>query len=269
MFEIQILTVLGLFSSAILGWFLCFMIVHYYRNRNNGNLSLLEKASLDLLYFYWSFITLLFPFEYFVVYPLPFNMQMSVLFFLIINVLVVAVMLNVIAIFCIKYIVIFHPSYFADSEYTDQELLLQKRMIVLMIQLIIFIIDYGFLGEGETTPMVKLLNGQNTERSYIKFMIVKLLGVISIVFVILIKVKIYFSRFNDDITIHKKMVLITIGLFCFACLIPLVHINSYSLEIIRVLRCLSASIICTLIPAFIILSNDHLKNHVKCFLLLK
>ena len=269
MFEIQILTVLALFSLAILGWFLCFMIAQFYRIRNNGNLSFLENASLDLLYFYWSFITLLFPFAYFVVYPLPFNMQISVLIFLIMNVLVTAVMLNVITIFCIKYIVIFLPSYFADSEYTDQELLLQKRMIVLIIQLFIFIIEFGFLREGETTQMVKLLNGQNAERSHSKFLITKLLGVISIVLVFLIKAKIYFSRFNDDTTIHKKMVFITIGIFCLACLLPFVHINSYSLESVRVFRCLSASITCTLIPAFIILSNDHLKNHVKCFLSLK
>ena len=179
-------------------WIVLGIIITYISNKEPDNITLLDKFKISLSKIYAVLHAMLNIQMYFSIFPLPLNKILALLFYITNKFLVSKCLLWILLTALVRYFNIFHPSYFADLRFTDQEIWTQAHFIVSMITLIIFIFDNLFLVdlEYEFTYQRLIGNMEHIERKNVSLHL--LLLVIVIFSLIFIQYKIKRSGFVEE-----------------------------------------------------------------------
>ena len=160
---VQILTFTSLSFSTCICWFFCGLIYLYILRKPSTSTTLLHKFILDFIKSFLLFITSLNPLMYFILYPVPLNDNVALIFYLSIIYFAFQSLFWLVATILTKYMLVFHPSLFADSSFTDEEIFLKARIRITGLSLIFFILDGLFDPPITETKVFYSLTGKNVK----------------------------------------------------------------------------------------------------------
>ena len=155
----------------------------------------------------------------------------------------------------IKYLSIFYPSVFADSDYTDREILVKSRFFITALVLILIILDYGLIIDLEYMVLYQRMIGnydESVENRNLPFLW-QILTLISVCVFIWIQFHIEKSGFIDENMSKNRLRFIMLIIFITLAFAALPFSNKDFL-LLGVL---------SLLPGFFVVSTPNLFDYFK------
>ena len=260
---IQTVTISLLVISTITSWGLCWIIASYLRQKPQNYQTLVDHFALDFLFHFIVFNTNM----NLVICLMRSEYQFDKTFALFIQAIstlsVYALLIWFIIIIFVKYITIFHPSLVADSDYTDEEILVKARFYTGGITIVLFIIEFCFFQNFWCAFIFLMLSGIEQDKlQRFRLKNVHLLALATITSIIYVNFKINKSGYKERNS--KKWLQKVIAVVCIiliAATFPVAKSSGRS-QIIKSYISVLFSWTSTLLPAFFIATYDNLRHYL-------
>ena len=250
---------ISLIATTITCLILCWIIASYLHQKPENHLTIVDRFFLDLL-FHFAVVDIIFNC---IICLIRSNYQFGETLALLIDAFSTFSIFNFlnwfIAVIFVKYVTIFHPSLFADSDQTDEEILSKARFYHTGIIILYFILEFGFIRNVGQGFIFLRLTGKKQKN--VSPGIVQLLVLAIITLVIYFNLKLKKSGYQE--VNSKKMVQKIIALtVCFVLIYSFSPIREGRSGILQSAVSVLISLTITLVPALFIVAHDNLRNYV-------
>ena len=270
---IQTITILLIVASTLTFWGLCWIIASYLRQKSNNHQTIVDRFGLDFLLHFMTFNTIinaiicLIRLDYKCGETLAFLIQAISIFQFF------TFLTWFIAIIFVKYVTIFHPSLFADSDHTDEEILVKARFYTTGISIILFIIEVGIFQNSTQSFIFRRLSGKEADKEIrSRLGVMHLFVFATVISIIYVNFKIKKSGYQEANSPNWLRKFKFCSLFVCLALISLVLIYAtFAVKKIKspIFQCIVSVVFSwtsTLLPAVFIMTYDNLRLYFvqKC-----
>ena len=259
---IQTITILVLVISTVTSWGLCWTIASYLRQKSQNYQTLVDHFVLDFLFHFVVFKTIIDVIICLTRSQYQCGETFAVLFQVISALSILSLLTWLIAVIFVKYTTIFHPSLFADSDHTDEEILVKARFHHYGIVIFQFILEFGYFQNFRHSIIYLKLSGKkDTEQQGFHPGILHLLILATISSIIYVNLRIKKSGYQ-----HKKskkwLQKIIPVVICFVLIYTFFPVNSTRPEVLKSAVACIFSWTVALLPALFIATYDNLRNYL-------
>ena len=270
---IQTITILLIVASTLTFWGLCWIIASYLRQKSNNHQTIVDRFGLDFLIHFMTFNTIINA----IICLIRLDYKCGETFAFLIQALLIFQFFTFltwfIAIIFVKYVTIFHPSLFADSDHTDEEILVKARFYTTGISIILFIIEVGVFQNSTQSFIFRRLSGKEADKEIrSRLGVMHLFVFATVISIIYVNFKIKKSGYQEANSPNWLRKFKFCSLFVCLALISLVLIYAtFPVKKIKspIFQCIVSVVFSwtsTLLPAVFIMTYDNLRLYFvqKC-----
>ena len=270
---IQTITILLIVASTLTFWGLCWIIASYLRQKSNNHQTIVDRFGLDFLIHFMTFNTIINA----IICLIRLDYKCGETFAFLIQALLIFQFFTFltwfIAIIFVKYVTIFHPSLFADSDHTDEEILVKARFYTTGISIILFIIEVGIFQNSTQSFIFRRLSGKEADKEIrSRLGVMHLFVFATVISIIYVNFKIKKSGYQEANSPNWLRKFKFCSLFVCLALISLVLIYAtFAVKKIKspIFQCIVSVVFSwtsTLLPAVFIMTYDNLRLYFvqKC-----
>ena len=270
---IQTITILLIVASTLTFWGLCWIIASYLRQKSNNHQTIVDRFGLDFLIHFMTFNTIINA----IICLIRLDYKCGETFAFLIQALSIFQFFTFltwfIAIIFVKYVTIFHPSLFADSDHTDEEILVKARFYTTGISIILFIIEVGVFQNSTQSFIFRRLSGKEADKEIrSRLGVMHLFVFATVISIIYVNFKIKKSGYQEANSPNWLRKFKFCSLFVCLALISLVLIYAtFPVKKIKspIFQCIVSVVFSwtsTLLPAVFIMTYDNLRLYFvqKC-----
>ena len=270
---IQTITILLIVASTLTFWGLCWIIASYLRQKSNNHQTIVDRFGLDFLIHFMTFNTIINA----IICLIRLDYKCGETFAFLIQALSIFQFFTFltwfIAIIFVKYVTIFHPSLFADSDHTDEEILVKARFYTTGISIILFIIEVGIFQNSTQSFIFRRLSGKEADKEIrSRLGVMHLFVFATVISIIYVNFKIKKSGYQEANSPNWLRKFKFCSLFVCLALISLVLIYAtFAVKKIKspIFQCIVSVVFSwtsTLLPAVFIMTYDNLRLYFvqKC-----
>ena len=242
-------------------WIVCSVIQLYIYQKPNGMKTLLDRCILDALKFYLIFCSQICT-QFLCMYTFRIELTaiQSLFWYVLFVIILQFCMLYLICTIIVKYLSIFYPSAFADSDFTDKEILTQIRFFICGAVLIIFILDFSFIIDLDTTALYQKMmknRGEVPKRGFLALH--RFLGVFCAVLLIFVLFQIEKSGYKEE---NSSKNLHRFGFFTILFIFVMAISANIGFDDVVIIGAIVFSALFAILPTLYIFNSPNLRNYI-------
>ena len=246
--------------STLTCWGLCWIIASYLHQKPDNYKTILDRFLLDFLFYFLIFNTIANAIIILIRLDYQYGETLALLIQAISTFSSVIFMTWFITTIFVKYVSIFHPSFFADSDNTDGEILVKARFYSTGIAIILFFLEVGvFQNSNQSFIYLKLLaeDGKKSQPG-----ILHLLVFITMISIIYVNLKIKRSGYQEadsKIWLQKIIAMVV----CVVLILVSFPVGPGKSQIFQSVISVFLSWTVTLVPALSIVTYNNLRLYLS------